>query len=715
MSLHRLGFDPREQVLEHSADAAIILHPERGVVWASPAAENVIGLTPSELVGSLASDFVHPDHVTVAIHHRHIALRRGRSGPEEIQGRHGRRGYRWYSAEWWRVDVTGSGDDQRGDDTGDSADDGLVILHLRDAEEVRSVRAAILRSEARLLRLQRTSADITLIIDSSGTTTYLSPSVEHILGWEPKHVLSGDPFELLHPDDRQRIEEIKENMLHLDRTSYIGEVRVLHLDGRYRWMEINAVNLLTDPMVEGAVVHLHDVTDRRLAEEQLATATLHDPLTGLASFALMRDRVELALTRRDAAASSTVLVAVADLDSFASLNDALGHHDGDRLLVQAADRLRYLEEQGQTVARIAGDEFAICLEFGGDPHEALDRVEQIRSLLCAPYVIDGREHRLTCSAGLAVAGRGVTAEALIRDAGAAMHHAKGRGRNRTEIFDNAVRAAVVEELDLQADLDRALEHDELFLEFQPAFDTTTGRVSGVEALVRWRHPERGVLPPVAFIPAAERTHRIVHLGSWVARNAARTAADLQRSLHEDAPTVWINVAAAQLTVPGFAAELTAELTRLGVDPRRFGLEVTESTLIDSGGTAERELRELREAGCLLALDDFGTGYSSLTYLQRFEIDVIKIDRSFVDGLGRDRRSDSIVAAVTGMAGALSLRVVAEGVETDQQLRRLEELGCSDVSGFGLVRPVGREDLPGVVGRTLDDVRPGRDPLTTAAP
>ena len=715
MTLHRLGFDPREQVLEHSADAALILHPERGVVWASPATENVTGLTPAELVGSLASDFVHPDHVTVAIHHRHVALRRGRSGPEEIQGRYGHRGYRWYSAEWWRVDTTEAAGEPDGLDSDDPLDEGLVILHLRDAEEVRSVRAAILRSEARLLRLQRTSADITLIIDSSGTTTYLSPSVEHILGWEPKHVLSGDPFELLHPDDRQRIEEIKENMLHLDRTSYIGEVRVLHLDGRYRWMEINAVNLLTDPMVEGAVVHLHDVTDRRLAEEQLATATLHDPLTGLASFALMRDRVELALTRRDATASSTVLVAVADLDSFASLNDALGHHDGDRLLVQAADRLRYLEEQGQTVARIAGDEFAICLEFGGDPHEALDRVEQIRSLLCAPYVIDGREHRLTCSAGLAVAGRGVTAEALIRDAGAAMHHAKGRGRNRTEIFDNAVRAAVVEELDLQADLDRALEHDELFLEFQPAFDTTTGRVSGVEALVRWRHPERGVLPPVAFIPAAERTHRIVHLGSWVARNAARTAADLQRRLHEDAPTVWINVAAAQLTVPGFAAELTAELTRLGVDPRRFGLEVTESTLIDSGGTAERELRELREAGCLLALDDFGTGYSSLTYLQRFEIDVIKIDRSFVDGLGRDRRSDSIVAAVTGMAGALSLRVVAEGVETDQQLRRLEELGCSDVSGFGLVRPVGREDLPGVVGRTLDDVRPGRDPLTTAAP
>ncbi len=703
MNLHDLGFDPREEVLVHSADAALILHPEHGVVWASPAIGNVTGLTPDELVGSLASDFLHPDHVSVAIHHRHVALSRGRSGPEEIRGRHGRHGYRWYSAEWWSVTP------------GHVDSDKLVVMHLRDAEEVRTVRAAILRSEARLLRLQRTSADITLIVDVNGNTTYLSPSVEHILGWEPRHALSGDPFDLVHPDDRPRIDEVKETMLQLDRSSYVGEVRVLHLDGRYRWMEINAVNMITDPVIEGAVVHLHDITDRRSAEEQLANATLRDDVTGLATYTLMRDRLDQALTRRDVHRSGTVAAVVVDLDAFASLNDALGHDGGDRVLTQAAERLRHLEEQGQSVARVAGDEFAICLELDAGPHEALDQAESIRLLLCEPFLVDGREHRLTCSAGLAVAGHDATAEALLRDAGAAMHQAKGRGRNRTEIFDSAVRTAVLDELQLQVDLDRAFAGDELFLEFQPAFDTSTGRLTGVEALVRWRHPERGLLPPGVFVGAAERSDRILHLGRWVARAAVRRAADLQVRFPGEAPVVWINVAAAQLTDPGFAVELLTELRAAGVDPSRFGVEVTESALIDSDSAAELELRSLRAAGCQLALDDFGTGYSSLTYLHQFEIDVIKIDRSFVDGLGRDRRADSIVAAVTSMAEALGLRVVAEGVETVQQLERLEELGCTDVSGFGLVRPLPYGELEPILERTLADVRPGREqqPTTSA--
>jgi len=694
-----LGLDPAATALYHSADAALILSPTRGVVWASPATENVLGLTSSELLGAFATDVIHPDHVAVAIHHRQVALKNGRSGPEEIQGRHGSSGYRWYTAEWWSAR------------SGNGSEPALVIMHLRDAEEVRNARSAVLRSEARLLRLHRTSVDITMIIDQSGSTTYLSPSVERILGWEPQHVLSSDPFDLVHPDDRQRVTQLRETLLQIDQSTYVGEVRVLHLDGRYRWMEINAVNLLADPVINGAVVHLHDITDRRHAEDQLIRATLEDPLTGLASYALMRDRLTLALTRHELADSVTVAAAVFDLDGFASLNDALGHQSGDVVLKQAADRLRQSKGHSVTVARLAGDEFALCFELTAGPHEAAERVEVIRELLCEPYMIDGREHRLTCSAGLAIAGPASDAESLLRDAGAAVHHAKGQGRNRTEVFDAAVRSAMLNQVNLLADLDRAITGDEFFLEFQPAFDTTTGLISGAEALVRWMHPVRGPLPPAAFVAAAERSDRIVLLGQWVARAAVAATAALGASHSALLPVMWINVAAPQLARADFAADLLDTIERAGLDPHRFGIEVTESVLIHSSNVAQDQLKSLRRNGCQLGIDDFGTGYSSLTYLHQFEVDVIKVDRSFVAGIGIDSRADSIVAAVTGMAHALGLRVVAEGVESSEQLERLEQLGCTDVSGFGLVRPLRFSELEGTLGRSLADVRPrhGHEP------
>jgi len=683
-------FDPARAVLRHSADAALIVEPDRGVVYASPATESVMGIAPSDLVGTLAADVVHPDDVAIVLHHRTVATRRGRSGPEEIRARHGAHDFRWYSAEWWSTD---DGDDRP-----------LIIMHLRDAEASRAARAALARSEARLLRLQRTGADITMILGPDGSMPYLSPSVERILGWEPGHVVGIDPFDLVHPDDRARMDEVRTTMMELDRGTYQGEVRVLHIDGRYRWMEVNAVNLLSDPVIEGAVVHLHDVTDRRLAEEDLAASALQDQLTGLANYALLRDRLSVALTGRDLNHAGDVAVVILDLDAFGSLNDALGHQHGDQVLVQAAERLDAVRQRGHTVARIASDEFAVCLERLDGPHRAIDLAEEIRSALCEPYTIDGKLHRLTCSAGLAVAGTDADAEATIRDAGAAVHAAKALGRNRLEIFGPEVRTAALTRIDLQADLDRALVEEEFVLHFQPVFEVGSGRAAGAEALIRWQHPTRGLVPPDQFIPAAERSHRIIPIGAWVTRSAARAALALGFHQGDHHRTMWVNVAAAQLAHPGFADEVLATLDELGLPPGCFGIEVTESAVLDSLSDADRQLRTLRRGGCQLALDDFGTGYSSLTYLQQLEVDVIKIDRSFVDGLGRDPGSTSIVAAVTGLGNALRVRVVAEGVETRGQLEALESMACTDVSGFGLARPMPLADVATVLTETLDQRR-----------
>ena len=677
-------------VLLHSADAALILHPSLGVVYASPATTRVLGITPERMISSMAADFLHPDDVALAIHHREIAARVGRSGPEEVRGRHGDGEYRWFEAEWWQTS---------------DVDEPLTVLHLRDATSARAARASIARSEARLSRLLRMSADVTMIIAADGAITYLSPSVDRILGWDADQALNNDPFDLIHPDDRPRIDEIRATMLHVDRSTYTGEVRVLHLDGRYRWMELNAVNLLSDPIIEGAIVHLHDVTDRRVAEEELSRQALTDALTGLPNFALLQNRIDVALTRRDVGRESglelsDVAVFVCDLDAFSTLNDALGHADGDDVLREAARRLEAIAGRGYSVARIAGDEFAVCMEDVRHPQQALELADEARTLLSSPYVVGGQEHRLTCSVGLTIAGHDANAESLLRDAGAAMHAAKSSGRNRLEVFDPKVRSAVVRRMDLQSELDRALERDEFVLHYQPVYDTASGTVAATEALIRWNHPERGLLLPGEFIGTAEASHRIVAIGDWVIAEAARAAVRLGYDDPDRRRVMAVNVAAAQLAESSFASRLLAHLADARLDPECFGIEVTESALIDSDSVAVDQLRRIHDAGCMLALDDFGTGYSSLTYLQRFDVDAIKIDRSFVSGLGLDDDASSITAAVNGLGRALNLRVIAEGVETALQLELLEAMACSDVSGFGLARPMPEAELDVIIDQTL---------------
>ena len=421
--------------------------------------------------------------------------------------------------------------------------------------------------------------------------------------------------------------------------------------------------------------------DRHRAVAELAHQATHDPLTGLPNRALFLDRLETALARRRADDSS-VAVLFLDLDRFKVINDSLGHEAGDLLLVAVAARLSDLLRPGDTVARFGGDEFTVLCDDVGGVVDAVAIAERIVDGLALPLLLPDGDAFVTTSVGIALGGPGGRPETLLRDADAAMYRAKERGRSRIEVFDAAMRAQVVERMETEKALHLALERDELVLHYQPEVHVDDLRPWGVEALVRWQHPERGLLAPVSFIPLAEETGQIIPLGDWVLAEACRQSV----RWGPDAPVVWVNLSAPQLSDPGLVGRVSAILATTGARPDGIGLELTESAVMGDAELSVRTLRALKALGLHLAIDDFGTGYSSLEYLKRFPVDVVKVDGSFVAGLGRDAEDSAIVTAVVGLAHALGLLALAEGVETECQLAELRRLGCDLAQGYLFARP-----------------------------
>jgi len=434
--------------------------------------------------------------------------------------------------------------------------------------------------------------------------------------------------------------------------------------------------------------------ERRRAEQQLAHQAIHDALTGLPNRTLLRDRVGHALERsqRD---SSTVAVLFADLDSFKAVNESLGHPMGDQLLVQVAARMGDTLRSEDTKARLGsetlscwgGDEFVVLCEDLDSDLDAIRMTERITAALAPPFAVEDSELRITASIGIAVTtAGGSTRDALIRDADAAMHRAKERGGDCYELFDQELRTRVLDRLHTERELGRAIERDELRLFYQPIVSVADGRVAGVEALIRWQHPERGLLSPAEFIPLAEESGLIVRVGTWVLEEACHQSARWHET-HPDWPPlrVAVNLSARQLT-DELPTIVSGALLRSGAHPHRLTLELTETLLMETGHFATDILAALRELGVEIALDDFGTGYSSLSYLQRFPLDVLKLDRSFISGLGTEPSAAKIVAATIDMARALGMSVVAEGVETAQQLHYLRDLACHFAQGYHLARP-----------------------------
>ncbi|MBA2769156.1 MAG: EAL domain-containing protein [Sporichthyaceae bacterium] len=485
-----------------------------------------------------------------------------------------------------------------------------------------------------------------------------------------------------------------------------AELGVGLADGTYRSFLVNGQPLSTSTTDGvGAVLTITDVTARKKAEERLAHLALHDPLTGLTNRVLLRDRLEHALQRRSADEERVRLLFI-DLDGFKTVNDSLGHPVGDQVLVVVANRIRSILRTQDTVARLGGDEFAVLIE--DEPEEvAIATAERILAALRERLEVDERSVVVTASIGIASGGAATTADELLRNADLAMYAAKERG-NRFERFQPAMHAFAVQRLVLQADLQTALDRNEFFLQYQPVMSLTSGRVTGVEALLRWRHPHRGVIPPLEFIPLAESSGLILSIGTWVVHEACRQLCEWRRKHPAAAEglTAAVNVAVSQLEAPNLVDEVAGALAENGLKAEDLVLEITESAMsehLEVGPT----LRELRRIGVVLALDDFGTGYSSMSRLRLFPVQKVKIDRSFVKEIGHSGDSDVLVVTTLALAHGLGMEAVAEGVETQAQLEFLRDNGCAEAQGYLFSRPVDAHSIESILA--AQDVAPLAEP------
>jgi diguanylate cyclase (GGDEF)-like protein/PAS domain S-box-containing protein len=570
----------------------------------------------------------------------------------------------------------------------------------RERQEAERARAedALRDSERRFRALVQNSTDVVIVTDTRGVPTYVSPSSERVTGYPPSALLGIEPRDLIHPDDIGTVDAALATVLAQPGGESRLELRYQHADGAWHWHEAVVRNLVDEPAVGGMVVNYRDVTERRALEEQLRHQAFHDPLTGLANRALFMDRLEHALARQQRSGAPPVVMLI-DLDDFKSVNDSLGHLTGDRLILEAARALRTSVRPEDTVARLGGDEFALLLEGLSTVVDVRASADRVLSAVKRDYNLGDHLLPVTASIGVAV-GTTQTAdpEELVRNADVAMYVAKGDGKGRFAIFEPGMHLAVHERLQLKADLTQALAAgDQMDLDYQPIVELDTGRTVSVEALVRWNHPTRGRVAPGDFIPLAEDTGLIVPLGRWVLAEACRQLA-AWRDQHDNLRdlSVSVNLSAAQLGGPSLVDDVHHALLATGLDPSALVLEITETALVRDMPLAERVLRELKDLGVRVAIDDFGTGYSSLRYLQRFPLDLIKIDRCFVSGLGTDPNQALIAETIIKLGRSLNLATVAEGVEEADEAEVLRGLSCQYAQGFLFARPAGPTTIEGLL-------------------
>ena len=664
-------------LVEGVTDYAIFMLDADGLVMSwNTGAERITGFTAEEIVGHHVSRFHLPGPAgrRAADELLRVAATVGRASTEDWRVR--RDGARF----WANAVVTAlysPAREVRG-----------YAKVVRDLTEQREAENALRASESTLRSLLQSASDGVIVVDGTGNIVSANARAEQMFGYGSAELI-GHPVEILVPVRLRDVHRgYRNDFVAAPRPRPMGrglDLTARRRDGTEFPVEVGLgtahVSETAGRLITAVVT---DITERKQAEAQLAYQATHDTLTGLPNRALFHDRLQQALRMSGRRGIRDAMVAVLffDLDRFKIINDSLGHEAGDQVLRAVAGRLRDLVRPGDTVARFGGDEFAmLCAGLSG-PRDAARIAERILASLGEPMSTVGGEQTVSASIGIALADRTpADADGLLRDADAAMYLAKQRGKDRFEMFDEQLREQATHRLEIENGLRRAVEQDELCLVYQPIVATSTRRVVGVEALVRWRHPTRGLLPPREFIPIAEETGLIVAIGDWVVREACRQAARWQAVVGDEPFQMNINVSVRQLAEHDITRTVRQALESHELDPARLQLEITETELMTDPRTSVSVIEQLGELGVCFAVDDFGTGYSSLSRLRHFPVNALKIDRSFIDGLGREPADDAIVNAVIGLARSYGITAVAEGVEVHEQEVSLTRLGCEYAQGY----------------------------------
>jgi len=659
-------------VMEQSAEAIWLFDPgTKEVLESNTSFQALLGYTAEELSGMTNYDFVaHSDEEVNAAVDRKV--QKGRTSPAE-------RRYRRKDGTLLYVEVNGTMISYHGKE--------VVCSVARDLTERKEAEEALKESEERFRSAFEDSPIGVAMVDLDRRYFRVNRALCEMLGYSEEELLGKTTEEVLHPEDLELSAYYIDTTLEKGEGSYTLERRYVRADERLVW-SLSSISLIQDSQGDPShFVCLHqDITERKALEERLEHQAFYDFLTDLPNRALFLDRLKHALTGASRDGGGSVGVLLVDLDDFKAINDSLGHEVGNTLLVDVAERLEGSVRSGDTVARLFGDEFAVLLEEPAGVEEACRAAERVAECLHEPFSLEGREMYVSSSIGIAF-GETVEdrPEEVLRHADLAMYVAKSRGKDQYQVYNPSIEHQVATRVDLESDLRKAIEREEFEVHYQPVIDLHTEQITGFEALARWRHPERGLLAAEEFIRVAEETGLIRPLGCLVLEEACRQAKKWGQRYPDKTLSMSVNFSASQFS---HQADLIPEvLSDVGLDPSSLHLEITERVVMDDAEYSIRALNTLKGQGISLLIDDFGMGYSCLYFLKRMPVDGLKIDRAFIAGLGEDPGDEAIVAGTIGLAHALGLNVVGEGVETADQLSRLKELGCDLAQGYYLAQPL----------------------------
>ncbi|WP_029214958.1 EAL domain-containing protein [Kallotenue papyrolyticum] len=664
-------------LVQHSSDIITLLNHDGSIRYQSPSITNVLGYQPEELININTFELIHPDdqqrveQLFGRIMQTPLAFER-----VEYRFRHRDGSWRWLESIGTNHLATAS--------------IRAIVINSRDITERKQIEAELRESEERYRTIVTTAHEGICLIDGDNRISYANQRLAEMLGYRVEELVGQQVLMIVDPAAHEQVRQAVARRWQGIAETY--DLRFVRRDGTKIWGRVSATPLRDDSgQVTGVLGMITDITERKQAELQLQYSAWHDSLTGLPNRAWFMQHLASVLAEIQRNPQRQCAVLFLDLDRFKIINDSLGHTLGDRFLVAVANRLLRCQRPGSALARLGGDEFVMLLEQIENVSDAILLAEYLQHQIEAPILLNHYELSLTLSIGIAIGSAAYQQpEALLRDADIALSRAKAQGKARYALFDQQMYAQALARLQLEGELRRAIEQRQFTLVYQPIVATDSGAIISVEALIRWQHPERGLISPAEFIPIAEETGLIVPLGAWVIEAACAQAA---RWLAAGWPIVMtVNLSARQFRQPQLAEQIATILERTGLPPHLLKLELTESAVMEEVESSIATLQQLRQIGVGCSIDDFGTGYSSLSYLNRLPIDTLKIDHSFVRNLHNNANDATIARAIIALAHSLHLLVIAEGVETSEQLAFLRAHGCHAMQGYLFSRPLPPEEL-----------------------